>query len=243
LAYVSSYPSPIINVADPANPVIVGNISSGTSGIAVIRDTYAVVTPGFDSIVVYNISIPSMLYPVASLVLSGGHQYVDDVELMDDDTLAAVSGDYVHLINVRDPLNPREVCRWTPPSDVPRLSYVAPYLYVACWDAGVCVLETTQTGVAETRPTAGRPAMIRAMPTVTAGRLRVVAADGKSVSDLRLYDIAGKEVMRAAMGLGKPAASSVLTLDLAGLPTGVYVLKGIVGRQATITRIVKITRR
>jgi hypothetical protein len=243
LAYISSYPSYIINVANPANPVIVGNISSGTSGIAVIRDTYAVVTPGFDSIVVYNVSIPSMPYPVASLVLSGGHQYVDDVELMDDDTLAAVSGDYVHLVNVSDPLSPREVCRWTPPSDAPRLSYVAPYLYVACWDAGVCVLETTQTGVTEPRPPMGGPQTILVIPTVTTGRLRVVVTDGKSISDLRLYDATGKEVMCATIGRGKPTAGSDLTLDLAGLPAGVYVLRVIVGRQATIARIVKITRR
>jgi hypothetical protein len=220
----------------------VGNISSGTSGIAVIRDTYALVTPGFDSIVVYNVSIPSMPYPVASLVLSGGHQYVDDVELMDDDTLTAVSGDYVHLVNVRDPLSPREVCRWTPPSDAPRLSYVAPYLYVACWDAGVCVLETTATGVEEPVPDCHLRSAIRVVPSVTTGRI-LLASGGDAIHSLRLYDATGKEVMRAAIGLGKPAASSILTLDLAGLPDGVYVLRGIAGKQATTTKVVKTPRR
>jgi hypothetical protein len=243
LAYLSSYPSYIVNVADPGNPVIVGNISSGTDGIAVIRDTYAVVTPGFDSIVVYNVSIPSTPYPVASLTLSGGHQYVDDVELMDGDTIAAIGGDYLHLVDVRNPLNPREICRWIPPNDAYRLSYVAPYLYAACWDAGVCVLETTAVGVEEPAPVLHPRPAIQVAPSVTSGRVRVSGSSGNGIHDLRLYDIAGKEVMGVAPGPEWSRAGSVLTVNLAGLPAGVYVFRGTVYGQTTTAKVVKTLRR
>ena len=243
LAYVSSYPSPIINVANPASPSIVGNISSGTSGIAVIRDTYAVVTPGFDSIVVYNVSIPSMPYRVASLVLTGGHQYVNDVELMDGDTLAAVSGDHVHLVNVRDPLTPREVCRWSPPNgDAPRLSYSAPYLYVACWDMGVCILETAEMAISEPAGAKHLP-LLAILPSVTSRYLRIFLSEGGSEVDLRLYDVTGKEVMRPSTGPKQPSAGPVLSVDLAGIPAGVYVLRGTALGKATTAKVVKTLRR
>ncbi len=242
LAYVSSYPSYIINVADPTNPVIVGNISSGTDAIAVIRDTYAIVTPGFDSIVVYNVSVPSMPYPVASLVLSGPHQYVDDVELMDGDTIAAIGGDYLHLVDIRDPLNPQELCRWVPPNDAYRLSYVAPHLYAACWDAGVCVLETTAVGVEEPESVSlFRPA-IQVAPSLTAGRIRVASYGGNVIQRLQLCDAAGKEVMGVAPGPDWSRAGSV-SVDLAGLPVGVYMLRAVVCGRATTVKVVKTTRR
>jgi hypothetical protein len=243
LAYVSSYPSYIINVVNSANPFIVGNISSGTNGIAVVRDTYAVATPGFDSIVVYNVSIPSAPYQIVSLTLSGGHQYVDDVELIDD-TIAAIGGDYVHLVNVRDPLHPQEICRWNPPSgDAPRLSYVAPYLYAACWAAGVCVLETTAAGVEEPATGCHLRSVITATPSVAINRVRLASSEGNAIHDLRLYDAAGKEVMGVAPGPDWPRAGSVLSVNLAGLPAGVYVFRGIVDGQVTTTKVVKTQRR
>jgi hypothetical protein len=224
--------------------VVVGNISNGTDGIAVIRDTYAIVTPGFDSIVVYNVSIPSMPYPVSSLVLSGPHQYVDDVELMEDDTLVAIGGDYVHLVNVKDPLRPQEVCSWTAPSgDVPRLSYDAPYLYAACWAAGVCVLETTATGVEEPISVSLSRPDIQVAPSVTTGRIRLTWTGSDVTDDLRLYDVSGKEVMGAAPGPDWSRAGSVMSINLAGLPAGVYMFRGTVFGQTTTAKVVKTQRR
>jgi len=60
---------------------------------------------------------------------------------------------------------------------------------------------------------------------------------------LRLYDAAGKEVMGAAPGPDWSRAGSVLTVDLAGLPAGVYVFRGIVSGQATTAKVVKTLRR
>ena len=231
LAYVSSVPSYIINVANPTNPFIVGNISSGTYGIAVIRDTYAVTTPGYDSIVVYNVSVPSVPYPIASLALSGGHQGVYDVELMDD-TLAAVSGNYVHLVNVRDPLSPREVCRWSTPSGgSPHLSYVAPYLYVACSDAGVCVLETTATGVAE--PKQVESVRTRKGATVVRGVLMIGDRGQKTGDRAELLDVSGRKVMDL-----KPGAN-----DVRALAPGVYFVREAQAQAQAVRKVVLTGRR
>ena len=235
MAYVAALNLVVINVKRPDSPQVIFQGLSGAEGLDVV-DTVAYLA--HDGLKTASVANPAAPYLLDSASVT---DFITDVVVMD--TLAVLSGRKLYIYSVADPRSIRLLGTWTAPGWAYRLLYQPPYVYVACWDAGVCVLETTQTGVTEPRPPMGRPQTIQVNPTVTAGRLRVVATDGKSVSDFRLYDATGKEVMRAAIGPGKPAASSVLTLDLAGLPAGVYMLRVIVGSQATIARIVKITRR
>jgi hypothetical protein len=71
----------------------------------------------------------------------------------------------------------------------------------------------------------------------------VAASSGQDIQDLRLYDATGEEVMGVAPGPDWSRAGSVLAVDLAGLPVGVYIFRGTVYGQATTAKVVKILRR
>jgi len=238
LAFVGSWPSPIINISDPAHPETVGNFPMPLGGVYA-RDTFAYLAMDYDSFFVYSIAHPAAPRCLGSLDFSGGQQYAEynvDIDVLD--TIAYIGGWHLKTVSVADPRNPREVgTRWNPPSSyIPRLSYSPPYLYVACSDGGVCIMETLQTGVSElARPATANRVLVA--PSVTRGPVRVTAdVPGKTI-ELEVYDVAGS-LIRKETGSMKRAVS----VDLTGAPDGAYLVMVRMENSRSTTKVVKTRR-
>jgi hypothetical protein len=220
LAYVGNWPSPIINISDPAHPDTIGNFPMPLGGVYV-RDTFAYLAMDYDSMFVYSVANPAAPIRLGSLDFAGGQHYaVFNVDIEVVDTIAYIGGTSLKTVSVADPRNPREVGpRWKPPSlAVRRLAFVAPYLYLACTDGGVCIAETLNAGVSE-RTTNSAVGRISVVPSITRGPVRVTASDIGRAFDLQVFDVAGNLIRKEASSTRKP-----VSLDLTSAPDGVYLV-------------------
>ncbi len=238
LAYVSNWPSPIINISDPTHPSTVGNFPMPLGGVYV-RDTFAYLAMSYDSMFVYSVANPALPVRLGSLDFSGGQQYAEynvDIEVLD--TIAYIGGWHLKTVSVADPRDPREVGeRWNPPSSyIPRLTYAAPYLYVACSDAGVCIMETLQTGISEParRPAASR---ISVAPSLTRGPFRVTVNVTGRAFDLEVFDVAGNLIQRKTGSM-----RGAQTIDLTSAPDGAYLVMVKTDVGMSTTKVVKTRR-
>jgi hypothetical protein len=238
LAYVGNWPSPVIDVRDPTHPVVIGSFPVPSGGISV-RDTFAYVARTYDSFYVYSVANPTSPARLGALDLSGGQaygQYNLSVEVVD--TVAYIGGWQLKTVSVADPRNPREIGeRWNPPSlYIPRLTYAAPYLYVACSDGGVCIMETLQTGVGESarRPAASR---ISLAPSLTHGSVRVTVNVTGRALNLEVFDVTGNLIQRRTGSM-----RGVQTIDLTSAPDGAYLVMVKTEVGVSTTKVVKTRR-
>jgi hypothetical protein len=234
LAYVSSLPSSIISVSDPANPRVIGTLPMCAYGI-VVTDTFATASDGGDSLIVYSVSNPTAPRWLSSVALPGAPQYTMDIELVG--TKLYTTGSYVHVLDVSDPVNPRDLGRWRPPYAGRRIAWSAPYLYTACWDAGVCILETLPVGISEQAEQARRWSPLRVHPNPTGSEI-VVCPDnvGQHRGLWTVRDVAGRVVRSGSMAAG----TERLTLDMTAEPAGVYVIELEVNGKRHRGRVVKL---
>ena len=237
LGYVASYPSPIVDVSDPAHPTVVGSIPVAAYGVAV-KDSIAYVAAVYDSVLIYNVVNPTMPVRLGIWLPSGGHQWHGDIEIVD--TLLVVGGDWVHIASIADPLSPRELTRWSPPRDIRRLQYAAPFLYAACWDAGVCILDMVTTALHEAGPKEPRHTGVRLMPSPTHDRLTVEIPNTLREEVMcNAYTVAGARVpvpVFVSVGSGRTS----LKLDLRSVSAGVYLLRVCVGKTVYLLRMTKL---
>jgi hypothetical protein len=235
LAYVTSYYFTTIDVSRPDSPTVINQWGSLADGIDVADTILYMAHYGLKTASIAN---PTMPYVLDSVYVD---DFTEDVVVVD--SLAVLGGYTVRVYSVTDPRNIRFVGTWKPPGWAYRLLYQPPYIYAVCYDAGVCILETTQTGISEPAKYRGRTSLV-VLPNVTAGLVRIVLPEGGCASVLKLFDTAGREVNRVInAGPGKPNVESVQTVDLAGLPVGVYVLRGQVGGRTMTAKVVKTARR
>ena len=236
-AYVANLLSlQIVNVARPDSPRVIGTWSGNVDGVDA-ADTIAYVTGNNYSVYALNIANPSSPYVLDSAYFG---QIGTDVVVAG--SFAYVSEDVVHIVDVADPRNLRLVGTASVPYWTRRLYYSAPYLYACCAEGGVCILETIPTGVAESKPARLKGRQLALSPSVTAGWLTVSAMAVAGSSELTVYDVTGKEVLR----LSAPAQRNGLTerwpVDLSRLSAGVYVLR-LDGSGVSQTGKVVLTRR
>jgi hypothetical protein len=231
-AYVTSLYLTTVDVSSPDSPRVINEWGSRAYGIDV-ADT--VLYMAYQGLKTASIANPTMPYVLDSV-------YVDDYtkDVVRVDSLAVLGGSVVRVYSVADPRDIRLVGTWTPPGMVQKLVYRSPYIYAACWAAGVCVLEVTESGIQEYAELRARQPLV-VIPSVTAGSVRI-ATSGR-LRSLTLYDALGKEVKGVAPGPDWSRAGSVLSVDLAGLPAGVYILKGEVGGLVTTAKVVRTRRR
>ncbi|MFO7650624.1 MAG: T9SS type A sorting domain-containing protein [bacterium] len=224
----------IVNVADPSNPISLGTFPVGGNGNAVL-DTFVYQPAAYDSLVVFSVANPLAPRRITSLVLSGGHIWNAGVVLVD--TLLHIGGDILHIVSVTDPALPREVGTWRPPYDIRRLHYDGQYFYAACYDAGVCVLESSLTGVTEPRAGTGKPLRgLRVWPTPTSGPLLHVAGGDRLLDGrLALRDATGRQVRPEA----KAAAGAACSIDIGSLPAGVYFVEHRSGNRRQTVKFIK----
>jgi hypothetical protein len=228
LAYVAYYPVSIVNVADPAAPQVIGEIRQGCSNV-VVEDTVAFISSGLLSW--YSVADPTAPYAIDSINLghtARGLAVVDTI-------VYATSLASIYAVNVADLHQPRIVATGALPYDAKRITYAEPYLYVACWDAGVCVFETASVSLAEPRAGEGLRGMLEAWPNPTSGW--TLLTTGRPASGVvTVLDIAGRKVLTMPV---RGEHEGRVMLDLRGLQTGVYFAEVESGGEAQRVKLVR----
>jgi len=207
LAYVGSWPSPIINVRDPAHPTTVGSFPLPLGGIFV-RDTLAYLACDYDTFYVYSVADPTqpvrsggLTWLVASSTASTTPASKSSIRLLHR---RLATQDREH----RRPGTPREIgTRWNHLLPTWRADYAAPYLYAACAEGGVCILDTLTTAVEEP-PASRAEKSITVVPSVTNGLVSVFVSPSVRLATSQSTMFKAAELQR----LRKQSASAVLTL-------------------------------
>ena len=156
------------------------------------------------------------------------------------ESLLFAGGQTLYVIDKRDPRNLRLAGRWTPPEEFRRLLWSPPYIYAACYEAGVCILETLPTGIAERRSSDLGPRGVFAHPSVTRGALAVDLSRPTDVIYVR--DAAGRRIA-GPFTKGGDANVCRLEIDLSGHPDGVYFIESATTSTTRTAKVIKTGRR
>ncbi len=233
MAYVTSNALTMVSIARPDSPRVV---ATWNTMVAVdVEDTIAY-TYGSGAVWSLNVANPASPHVLDTVRISG---WVSDVVV--GDSLAYVGGQQLYVINISDPANLRVVGQWTPPHEFRRLLWTPSYLYAACYEAGVCILETVAVGLEEPQEKGGKQANIRLSPSVTTGPVTVTAGRGNGRPYVRLYNGSGASVGESVIQ-GKLGATTV-QLDLSGYPDGVYFVNLQRNGMSFTMKVVKAKRR
>jgi len=214
LAFVASYPFAIVNVKNPANPVLVGTISRGAWNGSV-RDTFLFLSSG--GILVYSVADPGQPRLIDSLSVGPNTYWVEAVGSL----LYTDNRDGVRVVDASDIHNMQVRGFTATPYTVKRLTYKSPYIYAACWEAGVCIFESTQVGVNE-RTAGFRPMQVYVSVVPSPAADCVALTLGGYLGDrptIVVRDVTGREVMRLNRGA---ANDRPVYLDVTSLAGGVY---------------------
>jgi len=215
LVYVASAGLQCVNVSNPTAPVIVGSWPGMPKAVDVV-DTivYAGGMYNFVTLDVSNPEAPRTLDSIWMVDVLNGVAVAD--------TLAFAGGNDLHVYSVADPTNIQEVGNWRPPYAVSRLYYRPPHLYASCFNAGICILETTLVGISEDDGVRVETGLLRLSPNPA----RLGAWVRRSVElavrgQWSLLDMTGKVVLAGSLQPGQ----SRTWLDLKGTSAGVYVVE------------------
>ncbi|MFO7638917.1 MAG: hypothetical protein R6X14_06430 [bacterium] len=237
LTYVANVTSvQMVNVADPSNPTIIGSLGGRTLGID-IRDTVLVTAGSYYGSVAWSIADPRNPRELGSLPLDG---WMADVAMVD--SFAYVGGSSLYVVDISNPESLHVVGTWSPPWTIRRLLWEPPYLYAACYEAGLCILEIAPTGMAERPRTAVTGSAVGVSPSVTVGPvwLELTGYTGPSLL-VEVHDSQGRLQMRSeCRDAGKRGR---FRCDLSAFPAGVYFLSVRTGNRSHTARVVLAERR
>jgi hypothetical protein len=233
LAYVTTYPLEIICVANPDTPRVVGSIPRGAWNVDV-QDTLAYVAGG-NGLFTYSVANPAAPYELDSL---GFNSNTFDVVVVD--TLAFVSTrSGLFMVNVTNPRSPVILGQHSLPWAGWRVEYAAPYVYVATQDAGICIFETTSTGLTERTGPAPLETWVRVMPNPTHGSLELVTTSSLGPDcQFSLFDASGREVALVSMIPGSTNERRT-RIELGHLAPGAYFLRAGMEVRPGVLKIVK----
>jgi hypothetical protein len=220
-----------VDVSTPSAPAVVGSWGGRSSGVS-LADTIAYVAGPYTGLVSLSVANPAAPYVIDSLYLTDTLWW-NDVAV--NGSLTYVAGERVLTVDVSDPTNLRVRGSWTPPYLVRRVDYVSPYLFAACQDAGICILESTAVGLldANVRPTA--PALfLHTEPNPARGVVLITGVS--SAGGVRLYDVSGRNVTKRVRTV---RGSNALHLDVARLPNGVYFVDSEDKNVRSVVKLVK----
>jgi hypothetical protein len=231
MAYVTSNVLTMVNIARPDSPYVA---ATWNTMVAVdVEDTIAY-TIGSGAVWSVSVARPTQPYVLDTV---GIPDWKSDVVV--GESLLFAGGQTLYVIDKRDPRNLRIVGRWTPPHEFRRLLWSPLYVYAACYEAGICVLETTSTGVAEQSSSGLVPQSIRVFPSVTRGPL---AVDARLAGGIWVRNSAGQR-MAGPFGRGGDASVRRLELDLSGCPDGVYFIESATTLTTRSAKVIKTGRR
>jgi hypothetical protein len=232
MAYVTSNVLTMVSIARPDSPRVV---ATWNTMVAVdVEDTIAY-TIGSGAVWSVSVARPTQPYVLDTV---GIPDWKSDVVVGESRLFAG--GQTLYVIDKRDPRNLRLAGRWTPPEEFRRLLWSPPYIYAACYEAGVCIIETLPTGIAERRSTDLGPRGVFAHPSITRGILEVDVSRATGVVHVR--DASGRRIA-GPFGKGGDAHVRRLVIDLSGFPDGVYFIESATTSTALSAKVVKTGRR
>ncbi|MBM3315380.1 T9SS type A sorting domain-containing protein, partial [candidate division WOR-3 bacterium] len=206
----------VFSVANPASPYLVNTVADIRAAGVDIVDTLLYVGDYDDSLHIWSFASPRAPVQLSSLhltrcgygtVVLGRYAYV-------------ASDARIRVVDVGDPLNPVQVDSGRTPYEISRVVAAGSKVYVCCWDAGVCIFDTTQVGIADDRQEGPRVAVAyEARPNPTR-RYVCLGMDGCRPVRAAVFDASG----RAVAGLTVRHNGKVV-LDMAGLVPGLYFVE------------------
>ncbi len=96
----------VVNISDLTNPTLISELSTQTPYGLAVKDTLLYVSNGYNGMSLYNVSNPNTVTRI---------KYINSEETKDfiwyEDVLYTMTFNYVLLMDVNDPLNPKELSR------------------------------------------------------------------------------------------------------------------------------------
>jgi hypothetical protein len=226
LAYVGNFVTDVVNIRNPANPQVLGHFGRGAWNVSV-RDTFAFMSSG--GVFVYSVADPSQPRLIDSVSVGPNTYWVEAVGSL----LYTGNSDGVRVVDASDVHNMRVRGFATTPYTVKRLTYDSPYVYASCWDAGVCILESTQVAVGEAQHAARTSAGLLVRPNPA--RTSVVLAGPGERETVTVRDITGRVVPCVIVR----RANDEVTLNLANVQPGVYFVESRTGAVSARAKLVR----
>jgi hypothetical protein len=228
----------LVNIRDPARPVVIGACGGtmNATGVAV-QDTVAYVASFQHGLQTVSVADPRNPCLIATLPIPGEYSY--DVAVSGN--RAYVGAFELHLIDVGDPARPVQVGFYKTPYRVRRVQYREPYLYTACFGAGVCILQDLQSGIADVpRAADARHWSLSCWPNPASTVTHVTATTNyPEATRFSVLDVTGRAVDHGELrlvGNGQIAAD----LDLSGYSRGTYFVKTQLAGSARYVRLIKL---
>ncbi len=219
----------VIDVTNPANPREVGTIGANELALAVVGG-YAYVAKDTGGLLVIDVKEPSKLQPVGVLNTSGPSRAFD-IALAQQYAYVTTRSS-LHLVNVADPANPREVgTTLLPDSGGVALSNGS--AYVTVWEAGLAVVNVSDA--AHPRWASGLTLKGQARRLVVAGHYAYVA-DG--TGGLQVVDITNPAEPRE-VGAYNPFGLAVHAVKVIG--SHAYLVSGASGTGQDFLQIIDVT--
>jgi hypothetical protein len=240
MAYIAGSSVFIVNITDPAHPSMEGMYNCDAVGVDVV-DTILYVAAWHQGLRIVWVADPTNPREIAVCPIEGRAW---DVVVANG--TAHVGGTYLRLVDVRNPENPVEFGHYSPPKQIRRVFWQDGRLYAACFEAGVCIFETTSTsGIVATCPVEELPGVLEVMPNPASNFVNVrTAGDNSTRSRVKFYDAAGRVVLDVPFVSDRGKLPRSQQIDISALPDGCYFasIEPSVERR-THKKVIKTTRR
>jgi hypothetical protein len=223
----------VINVARPAQPVLVGQTSSNCNDVAVL-DTFCYVAHAYESLKVYSVANPAVPRRLSSTWVPGQAYTV------------TVRDSYVHLgcndfrvFDIGNPASPLLTGYYATPYRTRSLDFDSLYVYVACYLAGVEILELLPVGLAEPGERLRCPtgASLSLSPNPVGDYARLSWSGSEVLKRITVRNAAGRTVLMKTV---EPAAERRQErLGLSHIRPGVYFVEVDLGKKTASAKLVK----
>ncbi len=243
LAYVTSLPTQVVNVKDPANPVVVGSINDGAAYGIGVQDTIALVG-GENKLDAVSVANPAQPYVISSFPLPG--EYCYGIAL--DVSLAYVgTSSEFRVFDISDPSAMRCVGYYVAPSAVVRVRRQDSLIYAACYDGGVCIFETTSTNaISEASPTASRPQSFALTPNPASSFVDIrleVKQNTNASNTVKFFNAVGRVVLDVSYVTDRGQQPRSQRVDISTFPDGCYFVAVEPSGQGRVQKVIKTGKR
>jgi hypothetical protein len=230
----------VFSIANPASPRLLTTLSGFRSWGCDVVDTFLLAPSTRDeSLHIWNVADPSSPRVVSTVYLKGGGA---DIKIRGD--YAYTGGQPLQIVDIRDPLHPVVIDSISLPYGVRRFCTDSTHVYAACYNAGVCVLDTFVVGLADSVGRISSNRGCRLLGTVTCNTAKVVFSTNEpGRARITVHDAAGRAVAGPVTWMCARPGEQTATVDLADQPAGVYTIGIVSDQQTQMFRVIKLSER
>jgi hypothetical protein len=230
----------VFSVENPTAPYLLNTVAEIRAAGCDVIDTLLYVGDYDDSLHIWSFADPLAPYQLSSVfAVRSGYG-------------VAVLGRYayvgcdsrVRVFDVLDARNPVEVGSCATPYEIRRVEAGNGYVYACCWEAGVSIFDTFQSGVeSRASPSFKSSELVVGSPVAgDAVSLELRAKPGSAVR-VTIIDAVGRVLLRNRPVVVPGSGIYRHQMNVGSLPAGVYIINVRVGLETRLTRFVKLRRR